>query len=420
MPLVIPVAHDFNCPWCWIALSQVKRLRAEFEVEFDWRGYELFPEDMVWPESGPSAPKPENKPPVPSRFDLALAAEGLPKLTSKRPGRMKTFRAHQAVEFARDLGRHNELIERIYIAHWQHGLNINEVATLRLLATGLVDDLDEMERAIEERRHRDRLVMFDDDAYSAGVYNVPTFFVGEDRLAEQPYSVLREALLKVAPAKVGPAWGALAFLPAPSNRPTVIMNMVSTLDGKILTGERDEPVMDLGSEVDHATMRYLESLAQGVLIGAGSLRATPGLWYPKELFRFVATQSGRLDFSSRFFADAHDRAVVISPQRPDGLPDRVRHLRWESWPQTLQAIAQEFGIQLLLAEGGSELNAQLLAEDLVDELFLTLAPKIKLGREVPTMADGVPLAREAVQPWRLADQKRVGDELFLRYRRQRA
>jgi riboflavin biosynthesis pyrimidine reductase len=55
------------------------------------------------------------------------------------------------------------------------------------------------------------------------------------------------------------------------------------------------------------------------------------------------------------------------------------------------------------------------AADLIDELFLTLAPKIKLGDEIPTFAGGTPLPREKVQSYKLEEVHQIGDEIFLRY-----
>jgi hypothetical protein len=61
--MIIPVAHDFSCPWCWIGLHQAKRLAAEFGVEFNWLAYEIYPETMDF------EPKPRiqisNRPPPP-------------------------------------------------------------------------------------------------------------------------------------------------------------------------------------------------------------------------------------------------------------------------------------------------------------------------------------------------------------------
>ncbi len=200
---------------------------------------------------------------------------------------------------------------------------------------------------------------------------------------------------------------------APADRPYVFMNMVSTIDGKILTGERDEPVMDLGSPLDHATMRYLESQADAVLIGSGSLRATPGIWYERSLKRVVMTRSGDLPWHSRFFTDAPDLAFVAGGDLP--LPDQVRRLPSE--PVDVLKALKDDGVQRLLIEGGSEINAVFLAADLVDEVFLTVAPKIKLGRDVPTIADGEALARPQVKPWELVSCLTQSNEVFLRYRR---
>lgn len=196
MSLVIPVAHDFICPWCWVAIVQVNRLKAEFPVDFDWLGYELFPEELEWPDHQPGPPPPANKPPVPSRFDFILIADDLKLPATDRPKKMRTFYAHQAVEYAKTEGVAGELVERLYRAYWQEAKLINDPAVLVEVGRGLIRDLSAYESAIRERKFRDKIVGFDDEAYSKGVYNVPTYFIGGERYAEQPYVVLREAIRK--------------------------------------------------------------------------------------------------------------------------------------------------------------------------------------------------------------------------------
>lgn len=411
MALVIPVAHDFICPWCWIALFQAKRLAAEFDVTFDWLGYELYPEELAWPEPGPAAPvAATSRPKTPSRLELAYAAEGMTPPSATRPQRMRSFYAHEAVEYAKTTDAQDAMLERLYRALWEHGEEINDPAVLRRLADGLVNDLDDFEASVRERRYRANLVPFDDGAYAMGVYNVPTYWIGGERYAEQPSTVLRKALWAHAGSRqIGDLYADLSLGPAPEDRPYVAINMAATIDGKIITGERDEAVMDLGSDADHEVMRRIEAVADGVMIGAGTLRATKGLWYPARLRRFVVTASGDLPRQGRFFTDAPDRAHVVSP-----VAGRV------DWPAVLAAMRTEHGVERLLVEGGSELNAALLAADLVDELFLTVAPKVKLGRDVPTYAGGVPLPREAVMRFQLVSERRIGDEVFLRYRRARS
>lgn len=203
------------------------------------------------------------------------------------------------------------------------------------------------------------------------------------------------------------------------DRPYTVINMVSTFDGKILTGERDEPVMDLGSKTDHAAMRALEEAVDGILIGAGSLRATPGLWYPGDAYRFVVTTDPHLPTTGRFFTDKPEKAIVVGP---DGLSIASVTVWYCGSPRAdLTEFARRarttLGIKTLLVEGGSELNADMLRRGLVDEVFLTLTPKLKLGQNVPTIAGGEPFSRAEVETWNLVSVTRVQDELFLRYRK---
>jgi predicted DsbA family dithiol-disulfide isomerase/riboflavin biosynthesis pyrimidine reductase len=386
MPTKITIAHDFTCPWCWVGFSQANRLKSEFDVEFYWKGFPLWPEELAWPEPGPKETPNPDRPVVPSRFELALAAEGLEPLTSKRPSRIRTINAHMALEFARDAGCFDDYLGKLYVGFWVGGLDISDPDVLVRLATRLPMDQIDLRAAISQRKFADRLVNFDDDAYAAGIYNVPTFIIGGERYAEQPYIVLKEAASKIASPAVSSAYRRITDFPEPRDgRPFVFMNMIATIDGKILSGERDEHVMDLGSKVDHATMRHLESLADAVMIGA------------------------------RFFTDAPDKAFVVGAD-----VDGLNCLPLRSWDDLLAMLRRDHGVNRLLIEGGSELNAQLLELDLVDEIFMTLAPKIKLGADVPTIADGSSLSRDEITEWELISAKPVGNEIFVRYRRRRS
>jgi len=212
----------------------------------------------------------------------------------------------------------------------------------------------------------------------------------------------------------------LQFPPASEERPYIAINMVTTIDGKIVTGSRDEPVQDLGSKLDHQTMRVIQAVADGIMIGAGTLRSTPKLWYPVEKSRFVVSGSGNVDPDCRFFTDAPDRAYVVTTLNST-IPESLQTVRAASeeidFRAILRQLRQQLGIHHLLVEGGSDLNSSLFHLDVIDEIFLTLAPKIKLGADVPTIADGIALPREQVQNWSLITATTVADEIFLRYRR---
>lgn len=196
MAITIPVAHDYICPWCYIGLFQAKRLREEFGVRIEWLSYELMPDHLPWPDPKPTKETHPNRPATPTRLDLALAAADLELPAVERPKRMRSHNALEATEHAKELGQADAFVERLYRAFWEEGLEINHPDILADLARPLFDP-EPMLSAIAERKYSERIVPFDDDAYSKGVFNVPTFFIGGERYAEQPYRTLAEAVRKV-------------------------------------------------------------------------------------------------------------------------------------------------------------------------------------------------------------------------------
>jgi dihydrofolate reductase len=197
------------------------------------------------------------------------------------------------------------------------------------------------------------------------------------------------------------------------------MNMVSTIDGKIITGERNESVHDLGSDIDHLLMRRLESKADAVLVGGTSLRASGTKWDPETKTRIVVSRSGDLPWDSAFLKNG-DPIVLTTEDSSIEAHEGVTILRaGESeldWTFAMQHL-KGLGIEVINILGGSVINAQLLTIDLIDEIFMTLAPKVKLGDQTPTIAGGTPLPRHEVKNFSLHSQTAIGSEIFLRYKK---
>ncbi len=79
-------------------------------------------------------------------------------------------------------------------------------------------------------------------------------------------------------------------------------------------------------------------------------------------------------------------------------------------------LREHWQVQRLLCEGGGELNAALFRAGLVDELHLTIAPKIIGGRHAPTIADGIGFTQlTQASRLELRSLKRAGEEVFLVY-----
>ena len=161
---------------------------------------------------------------------------------------------------------------------------------------------------------------------------------------------------------------------AHEERPLVAMNFAATVDGRATIGGVSGPI---GSETDTAMLVGLRTRFDAVMIGAGTMRAER---YGEIGRRLVVVESG--------------------PQGPVDLPALLRSLRDE-------------GVRALLCEGGPRLHGSLQAAGLVDELFLTIAPKLT-GGEAPRILEGeLPAPAELELAWLLEQD----GELFARYRR---
>jgi riboflavin-specific deaminase-like protein len=420
MPIKIPVAHDFICPWCWIALAQAAQLESEFDVEFEWLSYELYPEGMEWPKPNQKTEK-LDRPKGPSRIDLAYAAQGMPAPIALRPFHMRSHNAHEAVEYAETVGAGPDMRKKLYKALYLEGREINDPSVIAELAEGVVPNVSALLEAVKEKRFQDKIVAFDDDAAATGVFGVPTIWIGSERFLEQPIAILRPAVAAVAEPKLS-FYADLRLPPPPEDRPYVLMNMVATVDGKTADGNEQESVLELGSKADHQAMHRIERQVDAVMIGAATLRASPTTWRPRTGGRVVVSRTGDLPWNSAFLNQDAEKAFILRPTdatfaAPQGFIAIETGTGTVDLVAALGLLRKHHDVTTLLVEGGSELNAQLISAGLVDEVFLTVAPKMKLGRQTKTYAGGDPLPREAIPLFELVEHRAVGDEVFLRYRR---
>jgi riboflavin-specific deaminase-like protein len=208
-------------------------------------------------------------------------------------------------------------------------------------------------------------------------------------------------------------------------RPYVIINMVSSVDGRTAVEGKSSR---LGSETDRQTMRTLRSRADAVMIGAGTLRAerlSLGLDEPsgRQPLAVIATKTGDVPLESNLIVGEHQEVLVITTQdAPKNLDDRLREsarvLRAPATPsgainlgEALEVLRARHTVEVLLVEGGPSLNHALISQNLADELYLTLAPKL-LGGTSYELLDGPALAPIDAK---LLSAHLAGSELFLRY-----
>lgn len=195
--LVVTIAHDYLCPWCWIGFFQAGRLAQEFpQIQQDWRGYELLPEALgPLPDYKPAPPDP-NAPP--SRLQQLLTLEGLAIPENRTIGIVRTHDALQGAEYVKAHApeRFDAYNEAVYRAFWEQSQDISDLAILGRIVQAIGLDRADFLRALTAKAYSSQIVPFDDDAYARDVTHVPTFLFRGERCAEAPYETIRELALR--------------------------------------------------------------------------------------------------------------------------------------------------------------------------------------------------------------------------------
>ena len=236
-----------------------------------------------------------------------------------------------------------------------------------------------------------------------------------------------------SPAEIGPEAAAseLDFAGrAPAHRPFVALNMVASADGRATLTGRTAP---MSGSADRALFHALRAAADGILVGAGTVRTerygrvtkTPELRGRREAagldpegVAVIVSGSLGLPPDLPLLQEPGARVIVItaSDAELEGVAARVDYIRTGGDPRMgppLERLRSEHGIRSLMCEGGPTLNGTLFAEGLVDELFLTVATTVAGTGEDLTIVAGEPLP-EPVALELLSVHESEG-HVFLRY-----
>ena len=165
------------------------------------------------------------------------------------------------------------------------------------------------------------------------------------------------------------------------------INMVSSLDGAISMNGRAK---GLSSTVDQSIFHVLRSLADIILVGAGTMRdEEKQLRVSNDQQEIppiaIVTRSGKIDLSSKFFTEAVSKPIIFTTElgsRVLGNTDLADvYICGESKVDLKEVIDQlhKLVYRHILCEGGPSLNADMLEQNLVDELCLTTNPLILQG-----------------------------------------
>ncbi len=231
-------------------------------------------------------------------------------------------------------------------------------------------------------------------------------------------------------------------LPAgkPGGKPYTVINAVTTLDGRAAIDGRSSKV---GSANDRRIMRNLRCAVDGVLVGAGTLRAEDlDLGVPQELVQrrrenllddqplpIILKGRNTLPEERKLYEGVgkqNSKHLVIFGPRGAPAGPMPEHATFRALPtgaqygrldpeDVLGILGTEFGVRSLLVEGGPAVNHSFLSGGHVEEVFLTLAPRISGGAHAPTIVTGGAL-HDAHRRARLLSVHVANSELYLRYR----
>ena len=255
--------------------------------------------------------------------------------------------------------------------------------------------------------------------------------------------------------------GDLRFPSARRERPYVIANFVSTLDGIVsfdIPGQLQGKEISGSNQGDRFIMGLLRASADAVIVGASTFRAggLKALWTPESICRsaedlyrqyrknvlrkpgyplvVIVSGAGDLNLASATFHKPNLPVLVVTTERgarslkKSGV-DRLAHVRVKQFSEATQRIApalilkflsEEFRVRLLLHEGGPAFFGEFLAANFVDELFLTLAPQIAGGISAhprPNLVSGIEFSPATAPWWNLLSAKQAGSHLYLRFQR---
>jgi riboflavin biosynthesis pyrimidine reductase len=227
-------------------------------------------------------------------------------------------------------------------------------------------------------------------------------------------------------------------------RECVYANFVETIDGVVAIPdvEQSNALVADGSDDDKHLMGLLRAFADAVLIGSGTLRASPkGRWRPegvypagKDTFVELRAQLGKAERATIAVVTtgvsldtSHpvlDEAVVLTTDGGaallgDAVPNVVvvNEGGWVDLRTALDWLRAQ-GHAQILAEAGPTTFGELVAAELVDELFLTVSPVLAgrsaAGRRFGLIEESALLPERRVAP-SLRSVRRGGEHLFLRY-----
>lgn len=213
------------------------------------------------------------------------------------------------------------------------------------------------------------------------------------------------------------------------SRPYVILNAAMTLDGKIATIARDSRI---SSRKDLARVHRLRTKVDAILVGINTVLVDDPLLTArysdgKNPARIIVDSRARIKLDSKIMRSCDSVPTIIATTEKASRSKLKKIKSYGAVPlilgkskvdlAKLLAILNDSGIKKLLVEGGAEINWSMLSQRFVDEVMVTIAPKIVGGRNAVTLVEGKGFARISKGiKLKLSKATKSGNEVVLFYK----
>lgn len=201
------------------------------------------------------------------------------------------------------------------------------------------------------------------------------------------------------------------------NRPFIFTDFVATIDGKVFV--KKDGYWPIGSQTDFETFTYLRAHTDVIIDGKGSASAFGDRsieTFNSESFKQIRRELGQSELVD----------YIILTNHPDEKIESLKNNKYNFVPTILSSdldnlleylIDKQY--QTVFIDGGPTLLASLIEQNMLDEIFLTISPKI-YGNEKDqtlTMVEGKLFDSKDIHEWKLISSQTVENEVYLRYQK---
>jgi predicted DsbA family dithiol-disulfide isomerase len=205
MNLTIEVFSDVICPWCYIGKRRLEKalhlLGGSRDADVVWRPFELnrgMPVEGMDRRAYRTAKfgSWERSLELEARVAAVGATVGIPFAFDRIARTPNTFDAHRLIEYSRERGRQDALVEALFQAYFLRGWNVGDRVVLAAVAAEAGLDRAEIERLLESDQGTDGVRRELERGRRLGIDGVPYFLINRKIAlsgAQEP-DVIREAI----------------------------------------------------------------------------------------------------------------------------------------------------------------------------------------------------------------------------------